>query len=689
MAKKSDFVNLGDKLDKLLEFMQNDAKGKASAKSDAEESKTKKSSVKALKANAQKLAANTAGIFGLTASMFTLKGVMGDLKGMNSQVSKALTQVNLATQGSAKTIARFNDSATGLQQQIGAFATAVDMGMSNFSDSTLKFSTQLKAQGVNEKATMSLMRANTQTLGMSESASLALADSLVSTAAANGDSIEGLVSAIAGMKEAMISATISLGPKAAATAERVAAMMSQGNSDLQEASAKFVSSFLNGSEGMLKAAQLGVTITGEESDIELAAKFQQLIDKIADTTNPMKGAGSQPGLEGFMAAFNVDATDVNLAQQLQDVPWATALIDGNTDQRQRDLSNASMDQAYQNATRKTQTKGLTAMEGIAKAINTTGKWMDGYMIGILAFMGTLVGIGWSILTAVRLNSMMSLKGGAKGLGKKAVSSGAKLRFAGSKMASSSNVLVKAFGKLTQGVSKVSQKMGAMAKGVGGFFKGIGSKFGKLGKFIGPVAKGFGKVLGPLAAVSTGIFKGIETGSWVEGLKRGVTSAVIYGAGVALAPLTGGASLIGAMALDATLGDAISNAIPGGAGPDAKENKKQTTKDLAKQTSTSMLQLGINKEAGFSEEQLATIEADTLRNLQFNEDIKNMTRDQLEITKASLEENRAGPMTQLSNYLVTNLMAMDKIVAATVEGNEQRADQTTAIVETGQEEMGGF
>jgi hypothetical protein len=721
MAKKSDFVNLGDKLDKLLEFMKEDAKksteGEA-AKSKKEESKK---TSRGLKKVGKGLLETAGSMVGLTASMFTLKGVMGDLKGMNSDVSKSLTQVNLATQGSAKTIARFNDSATGLKQQIGAFADATSVGMTNFSNSTLKFSTQLKAQGTDSKTTMGLIRSNTQGLGMSQESSLALADSLVSTAAKNGDSIDGLITAIAGMKEAMISTTVALGPKAAESAQKVAAMMSQTNSELTEASTKFVSSFLSGAEGYAKAAKFGVQITGNESDVEMAAKFQQLIDRVAQLTEGMKGAGSQNALAAVSKDFNLSMEDINLAQQIG--TFSTELTKGNTDQRQRDLSKISLDQSYQNATRNTQAKGLEAVEGAASAVNSLGKMMNGYMIGLIAVAGLILGVVTSILVSMRMKSLTDMfRGKGKGLGKfknpfstksfmrgpTAAAAPSRLaQFAkspvstiGNSLAKSSSPWIKSIGNMTTASAKWSSGVlksvtsfskgiltatksfgGGILKSAGGLLKGAGGLLKGASKPLGLLAKGAGKLLGPITAVVTGVSKGIETGSWVEGLKRGVTSAVIYGAGAALAPMTGGASLVAAAALDMALGDSISDAIPGGSGAKSPEIKKQTTKNLAKQTSASMLELGLNKDAGFTEEQLDRIASNTLKNLEFNEEVKNMTRETLEMKKSELEENRAGPMTQLSNYLANNIMAMDRILVATEIGNEQRADQT-GVIEAG-------
>ena len=722
MAKKSDFVSLGDKLDKLLEFMKEDAK-KSTEREDAKSKKEEsKKTSQALKKVGKGLVDTAGSMVGLTASMFTLKGVMGDLKGMNSDVSKSLTQVNLATQGSAKTIARFNDSAIGLKQQIGAFADATSVGMTNFSNSTLKFSTQLKAQGIDNKTTMGLIRSNTQGLGMSQESSLALADSLVSTAAKNGDSIDGLVTAIAGMKEAMISTTVALGPKAAESAQKVAAMMSQTNSELTEASTKFVSSFLSGDKGYDKASQFGVQFTGNESDVEMAAKFQQLIDRIAQLTEGMKGAGSQKALANVSKDFNLSMEDINLAQQIG--TFSTELNKGNTDQRQRDLSKISLDQSYQNSTRNTQAKGLEAVEGAASAVNSLGKMMNGYMIGLIAVAGLILGVVTSILVTMRMKSLTDMfRGKGKGLGKfknpfstksytrgptgfglNAAAPSRLAQFAkspvstmGNSLAKSSSPWIKSIGNMTTASAKWSSGVlksvtsfskdiltatknfgGRMLKSAGGLLKGAGGLLKGAAKPLGLLAKGAGKLLGPITAVVTGVSKGIETGSWVEGLKRGVTSAVIYGAGAALAPMTGGASLVAAAALDMALGDSISDAIPGGSGAKSPETKKQTTKNLAKQTSASMLELGLNKDAGFTEEQLDRIASNTLKNLEFNEEVKNMTRETLEKKKSELEENRAGPMTQLSNYLANNIMAMDRILAATEIGNEQRADQTSVI-----------
>ena len=693
MARKIDHKIL-EALTNLNVTIEEQNKDRRADENRKEQKKENKDAVRTLKTNTKEVLVNTAGIFGLTKSMFTLGGVMGDLKGMNSMLSKSLTQVQLASQGSAKTLDRFNDSSTGLQQQIDTFSDAVDLGMSNFSDDTLKFSTQLKAQGINNKASMGLMRQNTQALGLSEEASLTLMDSLVSTASQNGDSISGLISALESMKDAMISTTVALGPEAAANAEKVAAMMSQSNSELQGAAAEFVASFLSGSEGYAKAAKLGVIFTGKETDMEMASKFDQLMEKITTITGGMKGAGSQQSLAAFSEGFGLSMQDINLAQQLEHVSWARELVEGNTEQRQQELSNISVEQAHANATRNTQKKGITVMEGIASSLNKWGMLAGGYLLGIAGTIGYMLGSLYSIYASVKTIAMMRGKSGVmdmvsgnKGRGKNFIGPRiSRTRSAGLRMARSSNKFIKVLGRLTVASSSFGSKLTKMVKGMGSKLlspfaaagKGIAGFFGKggMGRLVGTAAKGFGKILGPLAAVVTGVQKGIETGSWIEGLKRGAVSAAIWGVGAALAPVTGGASLLAAAALDAVAGDMVADAIPGGA--EKAEDKKQTTKNLAKQTQVSMMELGVTKDAGFSEDELARIADNTQKNLEFNEQIKNMTEKDLQVTLAQLEEAKATPITMLSNYLAQNLVGMSKMVEATDIGNAQRETQTEVI-----------
>ena len=670
MAKKSDFVDLGEKLDKLLEFMKTDAQSQAADKQGAKEEKTAKEGERASKASTKKIQKlgksiipNTAALVGLTGSMFTLKGVLGDLKSMNSDVSKSLTQVNLSTQGSRKTMERFNESSTGAQQQIQAFATAVELGMNNFSDNSLKLSVQLKAQGVNNKAVMGLMRHNVQALGLSEQSQLELVDSLVSTAAANGDSIEGLISAVDSMKDAMVETTVALGPEAAANANKIAAMMSQSNTSLQGAAADFVKSFLAGSDGFDKAARMGVVFTGQETTEEMAAKFEQIISKLNDMTGGMKGAGAAKALDPLAEGFGLSMQDINLAQQLESVSWAQELIKGNTDQKQKDLSKASVDQAYQNATRGTQLEGLEVMEGVATGLLRVSNLMGQHTIAIIAGFFTVAGFLTSILMAMRAGRIASaLTSGTRAAGKPGM------------LSKASSALGKQFSKLGKFAGKMKYAFGSFSKSLKGVFSGGG--FSVLKKSGGILAKGLGKVLGPITAVVTGVAKGMETGNVWDGVKRGLVSAAIYGAGVVLAPATGGASLLVAAALDGMAGDAITKTTLGYS-TDGKEEEKQTTKNLAKQTQVSMMELGVTSQAGFTDDQLERIAVNTEKSMALNDEIRNMTEEDLHMKRAQLQEQKATPMTQLSHYFAKSLLSLDTIAQANEVANEQRATQVDA------------
>ena len=603
MAKKSDFVDLGDKIDKLTEFLTANAKAERKAledekkeKKDEKKEKEDEKKKDKSKRNTQELAKNTFGIVGLTASMFTLKGILGDLKGMNSTLSKSLIQSNVASQGSAKTMARFNDSSTGLQQQIATFGDAVVMGMTRFSDDSLKFSTQLKAQGIDNKAAMGLMRHNTQMLGISEEASLQLTDSLISTAIANGDSIGGLVSALNSMKEAMVGATVALGPNAAANMQQVVGMISQFNSEFHGAASEFVKGMLTGTEGYRKAASYGVVFGSNDSTAEFAEKVKTILEGVARDTAQMKGAGAVHPLEAYGQARGLSISDINLAQQLQGVDWNSSLKQGNTGDRQETLSDMSLEQAFANATRNAQEKGLSVMEGVASTINKVGEGADGYSLLIIAGLGTLAGINKDILTATRINSSTSLMGGG-------------------------------------GLSKVAASLG--------------------------------KLVGPLAGIVTGVSKGMETGSWLEGLKRGAVSTLIWGAGAALAIPTGGASLAVAAVADIAAGDAISNMIPGG----GKEKEVLRGKNDILRT-----------------DRLGTIADNTSASLRYNEEVSQHTKQQLEINRLRLEREKAEPITKISDLLAQALIVQTAQLAVGQESLEATQDTLGTIPPT---EYGGF
>jgi hypothetical protein len=59
----------------------------------------------------------------------------------------------------------------------------------------------------------------------------------------------------------------------------------------------------------------------------------------------------------------------------------------------------------------------------------------------------------------------------------------------------------------------------------------------------------------------------------------------------------------------------------------------------------------------------------------------MTREQLIMKKAELEENRATPITAITGFLAQNIASMNTLIAQTELANEQRGEQT-AVIEQG-------
>ena len=300
-------------IDLLTKVVDGQAGGKGETRSEkSDKTDEKQSRKKRLKAARD----NVLAIVGLSTSMWSFTKIVGDQLNWNASLAKSLGQTGDAVKGMTRATRRFNVGQQSTEQAIKVFSEVVEMGMSKFSDKTLQFGTQLKVLGIQNKAVFSLMRANTQGLGLSEGASLTLADQLVSTAIENKDSISGLIDAINSMKAALIGTSVELGPKAALNAQKIAARMSQGNSELQSASAKFVKSFLAGSDGFMKAAKLGVQFTGNESEAGMARKFEQLLGKVQALQSGKQGTGSQFYFDAMEKAYGLSREDFNLQSQI-------------------------------------------------------------------------------------------------------------------------------------------------------------------------------------------------------------------------------------------------------------------------------------------------------------------------------------------------------------------------------------
>lgn len=484
-----------------------------------EEKQKANESKRAAQKNFQALRDNGLALVGLTAGMFSLTSIIGNQLKMNSDLAKALGQTGSALRGVESVTNRFIRGQQGTEQMIKVFSDAVEMGMTNFSDRTLQFGSQLKVLGIQNKTAFKLMRANTQGLGVSESASLTLANELFSTAAANRDSMTGLIDAINSMKDAMISTTVELGPKAAMNAQKIAAMMSQGNSELQDSSARFVKSFLAGSDGYMKAAKLGVQFTGQESTAEMARKFETILGKIQGLQEGKQGAGSQFFFDAMEKSFGLSREDFNLQTQIG--TSINSLAQGNIQQLSRQSAGINLQQVIWEATEPFQTKLLAETEkfavtlkGILDKVTEFSTTLGQYLVPILAGIGALVGLVGlgGLLAPIRM-----LWGAVKGFGFVFGKIFKSLDKLGTKLVSAifgvKNAVMKGSGKAIAGAAaKSAVKKGSAVAVQKGLVKGIVKKI--------PI---IGAVAGAAFAIDR-VIKGDFTGAAME-LASGLASTI--------------------------------------------------------------------------------------------------------------------------------------------------------------------
>lgn len=377
---------------KIIDLLSQIASDKGGAKREEAESRRDKN----FKKNTKAIRDNGLALVGLTAGMFSLKSIIGDQLKWNRDLATALGQTGDAAKGMTAATDRFLRGQQGTEQMIKVFSDAVDMGMTRFSDDTLRFGAQLKVLGIQNKTSFQLMRANTQALGLAEEASLGLAQDLITTAVENKDSISGLIDAINSMRNAMIDTTVELGPKAAMNAQKIAAMMSQGNSELQEASAKFVKSFLAGSDGYMKAAKLGVQFTGKESTAEMARKFETILGKIQGLQAGKQGAGSQFFFDAMERSFGLSREDFNLQTRIG--TSIDALKEGNVQQLANESARINLQQTIWNKTEPFQAELLEFTRSFTEKINGIFDWVKGisptlekYLLPSLLMLGNIVG----------------------------------------------------------------------------------------------------------------------------------------------------------------------------------------------------------------------------------------------------------------------------------------------------------
>jgi hypothetical protein len=605
---------------------------------------------------------NTTGLLGLTASMLTVQGMLGDMKGMNARLSKDLGQLGMATKENFNaTMTRF-ESVTGKQsmgmaQALETFSDAVGLGMAGFSDDLMRLGGNFKVLGLSNKSMMSTVRGMTQALGNSEESQIEFMNTLVATAAANRTSADGMIAAIESMKDALTKTTVELGPNATARAAEVAAMMGQGNEELKAMSAKFVTSFLAGSEGFEKAARLGVQFTGEETTAEMAAKFETLLGRIQDLGGDAQGAGSQFFFDAMEKQLGLSREDFMLQQRLgTDIQ---ALVKGNVEDQARQVGQISIDQAYQNATFGFQKGALNMTTQIAQMMEKYGEWIP--KIAILA----------SIFGAITSLPVKLLRGLA-----------APFRFIGGAF--------KDMGRLIGNVFKGRGFDRRMAGG--GRFKSGGKM---VGSQAGKAATKLGSRIPVAGALLAGGMEYAESGD--------ISRSAAAGAG-ALGGAIGGAKagmMIGAFL--GPLGAAAGTLIGGAVGAFAGTKLAKTVHDsvdtefvadqAAKAAKEANKVRGATPKTGEGEKSLAKVMGpmtleDYQKEMQAKEDeaakqrtqLNDMTKESLEITKSKMTP-ATDPFSKLSGALVNNLAAINNLVGLTEQANQQR-EEGNEVLNTG-------
>ena len=454
----------------------NEAAFAAREKKDKEDSKAKFAPGKLVGA----LAKNSASVLGLSQGLTSLKGFFGQAAKDNTQIVKQLSQFTVASKTTTRQlIESVNTGYTTFQEGIATQGELIKAGMGDMSKGNKENFVAMKALGFDLRAAVMTTRFNNETLGLSVEASTGLARSLVETSIANSSSFDSLINAIQSMKKALVKTTIELGPEMALKMQRLVARMSQDNSDMAAANAAFVSSFVAGEEGVIKAMRFGERFSKNMTDEAFEATFERIIAK----ANRMQ-EGAQGGIhfQRLEDAMMMSRDDFNVAKQnklikelkVQNMKDAADLLKDMDASRQMEVAMFQM-----------QAKGVDFMQGVGAVLSPLS-----HMLPLaLTFLGTI-----SAMTTV-----MAMKNSA-GLGtfgamKMAKGAGA-MGMAGLGMAGvgkdSLDILTGSDGGMT-GENIGGALLGALAGGIGfglGGFVGAG--------ILGALGNAAGSYLGSLA-----------------------------------------------------------------------------------------------------------------------------------------------------------------------------------------------
>jgi len=305
---------------------------------------------------------NTTATLGLKTSMNFVGGVIGSLSKANNTLAEIQGQTARVFESNTAMLKNFDQTMLGLEGKVEILGNAVKLGITGFSRESFNLAANIKQLGADYKKAQLLQRFNNQVLGQSESATNSLIDTLVSTAAANGDSIDGLISALQKVQAKFVDISAQIGPEFAANVQKAIVALAPGQTALQDSLAQFATSLFANEEGFMKLLKLtGKSVKGQES----VAEVQSLIIRALEEVAPLGQLGPIV-TSRFGEAFGTNSADIVLAQQLP--AMRDAIIKGTqltTEQLANETTRLSMDKAWQALTAGIQEKMLGALQYIS------------------------------------------------------------------------------------------------------------------------------------------------------------------------------------------------------------------------------------------------------------------------------------------------------------------------------------
>lgn len=309
--------------------------------------------------------ANTAALLGLNSSMLSLGGIIGNLQKSNNTLAEIQGQTARVFESNTAMLKNFDQTMLGLEGRVEVLSNAMTLGITGFSRESFNLAANIKQLGADYKKAQLLQRFNNQVLGQSEAATNLLIDSLVSTAAANGDSINGLITALQKVEAKFVDISAQIGPAFAANIQKAIGALAPGQTALQDSLAQFATSLFANEEGFMKLLKLtGETVTGQESAAEIQSIILRALERIAEF-------GQQGAIvtSRLAEAFGTSPADIVLAQQLPVMRGElTKSAQLNTQQLANETTRLSLDKAFQATLVGLQTKMLEIIQNIAEFV---------------------------------------------------------------------------------------------------------------------------------------------------------------------------------------------------------------------------------------------------------------------------------------------------------------------------------